>query len=110
MKTSSLLYSAFVGCAAAQSAYLYTIDHTPKHSSSTTSTIDSDTASSIIARRRGLDNARSLRTTDQSVLEEIEQHSGYQQPLFGDASSSVSTAKIFIRISGYDGGMDAWQF
>jgi len=92
--------------ATAQSAYLWTVD--PSVHSSSTAIIDPDTASSIIARRRGLTDERYLHVADDGVLEEINRFGGYQQPLFGDGQSSDAPGKLFIRISGFDGGR--WHF
>ena len=65
-------------------------------------TTTSDTASSIIARRRGLTAQRYLRTTDEPTLQEINHYGGWQTPLFGDGAGEAP-GKLFIRVSGFDG-------
>ena len=104
MKLTSLLAScsALVGSAAAQGGYIYTIDQSVI--SSSTATINSETASSILARRRGLTEDRSIGTTDELILDTLKNYGGWQQPMFGQQQEEAP-GKLFIRISGYDGAV-----
>ena len=104
MRPLILLWScaAFaVSAAAAKDGYLWTIDQSIV--SSATAQINSDLASSIVARRRGQTDSRSLRTADDLTLQEINTYGGWQQPLFGERAGEAP-GKLFIRISGFDGG------
>lgn len=104
MKSISLLATcaALAGSAAAQTAFIYTLDKTVI--SSSTAFIDSDTASSILARRRGLTAERTLGTSDETTLETLKNYGGWQQPLFGEMGEEAP-GKLFIRISGFDGSV-----
>ncbi|KAJ9610577.1 hypothetical protein H2200_005354 [Cladophialophora chaetospira] len=86
--------------AAAQGAYLFTIDRsiiTPS-----TAMIDSEMASAIIARRRALTADRHLGITDSMLLQDINTYGGYQAPLFGEETPNTAPGKLFIRISNVD--------
>jgi hypothetical protein len=102
MKSTTLLAScaALVGSAAAQGGYIYTIDQSVI--SSSTASINADTASSIIARRRGLTGNRALGTEDETIVNTLKNYGGYQMPLFGQVDEDAP-GKLFIRISGFDG-------
>lgn len=89
---------------AAQGAYLFTVDR--KVSSASTSTINSEVASAIIARRRGLTADRNLGITDESLLADINTYGGYQAPLFKEERPQDAPGKLFIRISGVDTSID----
>jgi hypothetical protein len=99
---STLLAScaALIGSAAAGGAFVYTIDKSVI--SGSTATINSDTASSILARRRGLTAGRTLGTSDENTLETLKNYGGWQQPLTID-NDEEGPGKLFIRISGFDG-------
>ncbi len=86
------------------SGYLYTIDQSV--TSSSTQFIDSDLASSILARRRGLTDSRYLNIADASILDDLHAYGGWQQPLFGQGGAEAP-GKLFIRISGFDGGQSS---
>lgn len=102
MKTLTTLLpcAALLQHAAAQGAYLFTIDRTM--TSPSTSMIDSEIASAIIARRRALTADRYLGTTDEILLEDLNTYGGYQAPLFRDGHAGEAPGKLFIRISGVD--------
>ncbi|ETN44410.1 uncharacterized protein HMPREF1541_10590 [Cyphellophora europaea CBS 101466] len=102
MKLTTLLAcgAALAGSAAAQGGYIYTIDKSVI--SSSTASIDAETASAILARRRGLTGGRTLGTSDDSILEALKNYGGWQQPLFG-ATDEEAPGKLFIRIPGFDG-------
>jgi hypothetical protein len=104
MKSTTLLAScvALAGSAAAQGGYIYTVDQSVV--SSSTATINADTASSIIARRRGLTGGRALGTEDETIVNTLKNYGGYQMPLFGQVDEDAP-GKLFIRISGFDGRM-----
>ncbi|EXJ88646.1 hypothetical protein A1O1_05577 [Capronia coronata CBS 617.96] len=85
---------------AAQGGYLFTVDS--KVASSSTSMIDSDVASAIIARRRDLTAERYLGVTDERILEDIHSYGGYQKPLFQNVQAGEAPGRLFIRISGVD--------
>ena len=98
----------FVACAAVVRAaappsngYLYTIAQPV--TSSATQFIDSSLASSIVARRRGLTDSRYLNIADADALNDLNAYGGWQQPLFGQGVGEAP-GKLFIRISGFDGG------
>lgn len=106
MKSSTIWQCAALAgvVSAASDAYLWTIDAgNVKLSTNQVTSIDSYTAERILARRKGVTDSAYLDITDESVLSDLNQYGGWQQPLFG-ASPSEHPAKIFIRISGYDGG------
>lgn len=106
MKLTSLLASSavIVSLAAAQQqgGFIYTIDQSVI--SSSTATINSETASSILARRRGLTAGRALGTSDETVLDTLKNYGGWQQPLISQQDEEAP-GKLFIRISGFDGGV-----
>jgi hypothetical protein len=104
MRSTALLLAcaAIANAVSPESGFLWTIDQSV--SSSSSSSIDADSASSILARRRGLTSARYLSTTDELKLQEIEHYGGWQQPLFGEGKAD-GPGKLFIRISGYDSGI-----
>ena len=83
------------------SAFLYTIDQSAY--SSGTQFIDARLANSILARRRGLTDSRYLNIADASMLDDLSLYGGWQQPLFGEGAGEAP-GKLFIRISGFDGG------
>ena len=93
-----------VSAAAAKDGYMWTIDQSIV--SSATAQITSDLASSIVARRRGQTDSRSLRTADDLTLQDINAYGGWQQPLFGERAGNAP-GKLFIRISGFDGGKNS---
>ncbi|KIX01466.1 uncharacterized protein Z518_09192 [Rhinocladiella mackenziei CBS 650.93] len=85
---------------AAQGGYLFTIDQTI--TSSSTAMIDSEMASAIVARRRGLTSDRYLGISNEMMLDDINAYGGYQAPLFRDGQKTDGPGKLFIRISGVD--------
>ena len=102
MRSRTLIAAcAAVVTASTPNGYLYTIDQSV--SSSSTQFIDPELASSILARRRGLTDSRYLNIADDSLLDELNEYGGYQQPLFGEGAGEAP-GKLFIRISGFDGG------
>lgn len=106
MKSSTILQCvALAGAASASSdAYLWTVDAGQvRESANQVASTDSFTAERILARRKGVTDSAYMRITDESVLSDLNQYGGWQQPLFG-ASVLDHPAKIFVRISGYDGG------
>ena len=91
--------------AAANDAYLWTIDAggvTPG-SLNQVSSVPCFTAERILARRKGVKDSAHGKVLDDSVLADLNRFGGWQQPLFG-AGSTQRPAKVFISISGYDGG------
>lgn len=106
MKLSSLYsLTALAGCVLAEDAYLWTIDHgAAKYANMQASSISPETASSIIARRRGLLHDRELASADAGVLREVKQYGGYQTPLYA-TTTDPSPSKLLIRITGYTGSM-----
>ena len=107
MKSSIILHcAALAGAVSASSdAYLWTVDAGQvKPSANQVTSTDSLTAERILARRKGVTDSAYMHITDESVLSDLTQYGGWQQPLFG-ASPSEHPAKIFVRISGYDGGL-----
>lgn len=109
MKTSNFLWqcAAFAGIATASSdAYLWTVDAgSVKHGGTQVSSTSSSTAERIIARRKGVTESAYMPITDETILSDLNEYGGYQQPLFG-ASSQEHPSKVFIRISGYSKGED----
>ena len=97
-----LACAAVVGAIGPDSGYLWTIDQSVV--SSSTSNVNADTASAILARRRGLTSSRYLGKFDELGLQEIEHYGGWQQPLFGEGPADAP-GKLFIRVSGYDAGL-----
>ncbi|RMZ88132.1 hypothetical protein DV736_g4640, partial [Chaetothyriales sp. CBS 134916] len=85
--------------------FLWTIDQTVT-SGSSSSSIDTESASEIIARRRGLTSSRHLGSVDAAKLQELEYYGGWQQSLLAEADDAAGPGKLFIRIVGYDGGFD----
>ncbi|EXJ78036.1 hypothetical protein A1O3_09196 [Capronia epimyces CBS 606.96] len=102
MKTFAALLPcvALLHHVAAQGGYLFAVD--PKVASPSTSMIDSETASAIIARRRSLTADRQLGIVEDRLLEEINAYGGYQAPLFREDQTGEAPGKLFIRISGVD--------
>ncbi|KIW23527.1 uncharacterized protein PV07_11719 [Cladophialophora immunda] len=102
MKSLSVLLpcAALAQYAAAQGAYLFTIDRSITVPS--TGMIDSEMASAIIARRRALTADRYLGITESMLLEDLNTYGGYQAPLFGESHPKDAPGKLFIRISGVD--------
>ena len=96
------------GCAAAQNAYLYTLDIKPQQtSSSISSSIDSETANAILTRRLGGTESARLGRVDNLFLEHLNNYGGQQTlHLFGDEISSSASDRLIIAIEGYDG---KWQ-
>jgi hypothetical protein len=96
--------SILSGAVCARDAYLYTFDQSPRASPDRSSIISSDTAYTIVARRRGSPENRYLANVKEEVLDQINSYSGYQQPVFEYAEENGPRSKLFIRITGYDGG------
>lgn len=111
MKATSLrLLQGFLiaGCAAAENAYLYTLDIKPRQlSSSISSSIDSETANAILTRRLGGTESTRLGPVDNLRLEHLNNYGGQQTlQLFGDETSASASDRLIIAIEGYDG---KWQ-
>jgi hypothetical protein len=102
----ALACAATVHAVGPDSGFLWTIDKSVV--SSSTSSINADTASAIIARRRGLTSSRYLGNTDEATLQEIDFYGGWQQPLFGEVPPNAP-GKLFIRISDYNGGVKGFD-
>jgi len=103
MKTLSSIVlpcEALLGHVAAQGGYLFTIDRSITTPS--TSMIDAEMASAIIARRRAMTADRYLGITDSSLLEDLNTYGGYQAPLFGEENPKSAPGKLFIRFSNVD--------
>ncbi|KEF54327.1 uncharacterized protein A1O9_09493 [Exophiala aquamarina CBS 119918] len=98
--TSLLSCAALMQYAAAQGAYLFTIDRSV--ASSSTAMLDSDLASAIIARRRALTADRHLGAMSENALDDLNIYGGYQAPLFGESQTEEAPGKLFIRISEVD--------
>lgn len=98
--TSLLSYAALLQHAAAQGAYLFTVDRSVV--SSSTAMLDSDLASAIIARRRALTADRYLGVMNENSLDDLNIYGGYQAPLFGESLPEEAPGKLFIRISDVD--------
>ena len=98
--TAALSCAGLLQYAAAQGAYLYTVDR--KVMSSSTAMIDSEMASAIIARRRALTEERYLEITNEMLLQDIDAYGGHQAPLFADGKKTEAPGKLFIRITGVD--------
>jgi len=96
------------GAACARDAYLYTFDQSPRTSPDRSSIISSDTAYTIVARRRGSPENRYLANIKEEVLDQINSYSGYQQSVFEYAEENGPRSKLFIRIIGHDGGEPAY--
>jgi len=86
--------------AAAQGAYLFTIDRSI--ASSSTAMLDSDLAIAIIARRRALTADRRLGAMSENSLDDLNMYGGYQAPLFGESQTEEAPGKLFIRITDVD--------
>jgi hypothetical protein len=102
---SLLSWLTLSGCAAAQNAYLYNLDiHPSTTSSSTSSSIDSETANAILGRRLGATESLKIGHIENVVLEHLNQYGG-QQPIsmFSDEGSPFVTSRVVIGIEGYDG-------
>lgn len=104
MKVANLCSLAtLASCTLADDGYLWTIDHgAAKYANSQASSISSETASSIVARRRGITDEKYIPSADESVVGDVAQYGGYQMPITGSTSGSTP-AKVFIRITGYTG-------
>ncbi len=103
---SSLLHwLAVIGCAAAQDAYIYNLDvQPPAASSSKPSSIDSDTANAILARRLGATESRKLGLVDDVILAHLNHYGGQRTVLpFADESASSMSDRMMILIEGYEG-------
>lgn len=98
--TAVLSCAGLLQYVAAQGAYLYTIDR--KVMSSSTAMLDSEMASAIIARRRGLTEDRYLGITNEMLLQDIDSYGGHQAPLFADGKKNEAPGKLFIRINEVD--------
>lgn len=104
--SSSLLpWLAFVGYAAAQDAYLYNLDVQPRlASSSKTSSIDSETANGVIARRLGATELLKLGTVDDTKLENLDRYGGQRTlSFFEDGPGSFISDRLILAIEGYNG-------
>lgn len=102
LTASALLAGA---ATAANDAYLWTIDAggvTPG-SLNQVSSVPCFTAERVLARRKGVTDSAHGKVLDDGVLADLNRFGGWQQPLFG-AGSTQRPAKVFISISGYDGG------
>jgi hypothetical protein len=97
-----------IGFAAAQNAYLYNLDIKPRQASSSfsiSSSIDSETADTILTRRLGAGESAKLGRVDDVVLEYLNNHGGQRTlQLFGDDASSSIADRLVVAIEGYDGG------
>lgn len=98
-----LQWFALLSAVLAQDAFLYTFDTPPRPKSSDSTIISSSTGLSILSRRRNSCSDEYIGGFDQEVLELVDSFSGYQQPIFGQASSAP-VMKLFLKIEGYDGG------
>ncbi|RMZ85231.1 hypothetical protein DV738_g194, partial [Chaetothyriales sp. CBS 135597] len=104
MKFAPLLLACLAAAADTRDGFLWTIDHAVASGSSSAS-IDTHSASAIIARRRGLTSSRQLGSVNAVNLQELEYYGGWQQPLLA-GSDITGPGKLFIRILGYDGGFE----
>jgi hypothetical protein len=97
--------AALIGCATAQDAYLYNLDIQPRATSSPkSSSIDSETANAILARRLGATESRKLGHVDDVVLDYLNDYGGQRMlSLFGDGRASSTSSRLVISIEGYDG-------
>lgn len=104
MKTSDLIqYAALAGAAYADNdAYMWTIDSKMQASSNQVGSTSSFAAERILARRKGVTDSAHMHITDESLISDLNQYGGWQQPLFGEETAD-HPARIFIRISGFDG-------
>lgn len=106
MKISSTLLNgaALVGAASAASdAFLWAVDAgVIKPGSNQVASTSSSDAERILARRKGIDESDYMPVTDPSLLSDLNEYGGYQTPLFAGGSEQ-HPAKLFIRISGYEG-------
>jgi hypothetical protein len=108
--SSSLLHwLTIAGCAAAQNAYLYTLDIQPRAaSSSMSSSIDSKTANAILARRLGATESMTLGNADDVLLELLGRYGGQQTvSIFGEGPSP-KLDRLVVAIEGYDGTSASW--
>lgn len=108
MKPYDLLWSCatLVGAATASNdAYLWTVDAgNTKQVYNQASAISSWTAERIIARRKGASDSQYIDTASQDVISDLNRFGGWQPPLFG-AGQSEQPAKVFVRISGFNGAV-----
>ncbi len=105
LSLSLLQWLAVFGCAAAQNAYLYNLDIQPQAESFLKdSSIDSETASSILARRLCATASSSLGSVDDIVLEHLSRYGGQQAlSLFQDEAASPISKRLLIALEGYEG-------
>lgn len=103
---SLLRWLVVIGCTAAQDAFLHTLDIQPQTApSSTSSSIDSETANALLARRLGTTGSRSLGPVDDVFLEHLNRYGGQRTlSLFGNDASSTEADRLILAIEGYDGG------
>jgi hypothetical protein len=96
---------ALVACAAAQNAYLYNLDIEPRTASSShSSSIDSETANAILARRLGATASRNLGTTNEQRLEQLNYYGGHQTlSFFSQESTSSKPDRLVVVLEGYEG-------
>ena len=104
MRTSSLWQcAALVGAVYADhDAYMWTIDSKMQVNANQVGSTSSFAAERILARRKGVTESAYLHITDESLLSDLNQFGGWQQPLFGGDPTEYP-ARIFVQISGYDG-------
>src|SRR5271156_2906068 len=90
--------------AAAPDAYVYTHDIRQSSPSKNPTTVSSETAYSIWARRLGSAERRWLAFAEESTLHDIDLFGGYQAPMFGDLRSAPDPSRLSIVIDGYNEG------
>lgn len=105
LSRSLLQWLALFGCAAAQNAYLYNLDIQPQAGSFLEdSSIDSDTANAILARRLRATESSSLGSVDDVVLEHLNRYGGQQAlSLFQDEAASSISDRLLLVLEGYEG-------
>jgi hypothetical protein len=95
---------AFV--ATAQKAYLYNLDlNGDATSSSIYTSIDSETANAILARRLGGTEALSLGRADEDLLQHLNQYGGQQDHALFQSEDESSANRLVLALQGYDGAL-----
>ena len=105
LSLSLLQWLAVFGCTAAQNAYLYNLDIQRQAGSFLKdSSISSETANAILARRLRATDSISLGTVDDVVLEHLNRYGGQRAlSLFQDEAASPMSDKLLIALEGYEG-------
>lgn len=105
LSLSLLQWLPVFGCTAAQNAYLYNLDIQPLAGSFLEdSSIDSETANAILARRLRATESSSLGSVDDVVLEHLNRYGGQQAlSLFQNEAASSIPNRLLIALEGYEG-------